>query len=59
MVMRPGAINTDGGEEYYIPQECEVFGFNEMGGLDAEGKDHCYGYKDTLDKWILLFWISY
>ena len=48
--MRPGAINTDGGEEYYIPQECEVFGFNEMGGLDAEGKDHCYGYKDTLDK---------
>lgn len=27
----------DGGTEAYIPQECEHFGFNEMGGLDHEG----------------------
>ena len=33
--------------EYYIPQECEEYGHNEMGGLDAAGKDHCFGYVDT------------
>ena len=30
----------------YLPQECEFFGFNEMGGLDAEGKPHCDQYVD-------------
>lgn len=33
--------------EAYIPQECEEFGFNEGGGLDADGKDHCFGYRDS------------
>lgn len=33
--------------EAYVPQECEFFGFNEMGGLDAEGNKHCSSYKDS------------
>ena len=32
--------------EAYLPQECEAFGFNETGGLDAEGNPHCDRYKD-------------
>ena len=47
MVMRQDAVMTDGGEENYIPCECEVFGSNEDGGLDAEGNAHCHGYKDS------------
>ena len=35
-------------KEAYIAQECEFYGFNEMGGLDPEGNDHCHSYKDTL-----------
>ena len=35
--------------ESYIPQECEFYGFNEMGGLDAEGNEHCHKYVDTLN----------
>lgn len=38
---------TDGGPEAYIPQECEFYGCNEMGGLDDEGKDHCHSYYDA------------
>lgn len=34
--------------EAYIPQECEFFGWNETGGLGADGKDHCHGYRDEL-----------
>lgn len=48
MVMRTEAIQTDGGPEYYIPQECEFFGCNEDGGKDADGNEHCDGYVDDL-----------
>ena len=34
--------------ESYVPQECEHFGSNEMGGRDAEGANHCWNYHDTL-----------
>ena len=30
----------------YIPEECEFYGFNERGGLDADGNKHCGQYKD-------------
>lgn len=50
IVGRPEALETDGGLEEYIPQECEHFGFNEMGGLDDQGNVHCRAYRDTLDK---------
>ncbi len=49
MVLRPEAAETDGGSEGYVPQECEHFGSNEMGGLDANGAPHCRAYRDTLD----------
>lgn len=39
--------------EAYVPQECEAFGFNEMGGLDDNGNDHCRGYRDTLDETLV------
>ncbi len=32
--------------ESYVPEECEVYGFNETGGLDSEGNDHCQRYQD-------------
>jgi hypothetical protein len=32
--------------EAYLPEECEFYGFNEMGGLDAEGNNHCQKYVD-------------
>jgi hypothetical protein len=43
--------------EPYFPQECEYFGFNELGGLqpskDKDGQeqwvDHCFSYIDKLD----------
>lgn len=41
-------LETTGGREAYIPQECEAYGFNETGGLDNEGKDHCFGYRDNM-----------
>lgn len=34
--------------EPYIPQECEFYGFNETGGLDAAGQPHCGGYVDSM-----------
>lgn len=45
-------------KESYVPQECEHYGFNEMGGMmpnpDKEAEDtwidHCHGYHDTLEK---------
>ncbi len=33
-------------KEAYIPDECCHYGFNEDGGLDAEGNVHCFGYRD-------------
>lgn len=33
--------------EAYVPQECEFYGCNEMGGLDSEGEVHCFGYEDS------------
>lgn len=33
--------------ERYILGECEHFGFNETGGLDAEGNVHCTKYVDS------------
>lgn len=36
-------------KEAYVPEECEHFGFNETGGLDAEGRDHCHSYQDQKD----------
>lgn len=47
MVVRPGAEQTDGGIEYYLPCECEAFGVNEDGGKDKDGNDHCFGYVDS------------
>lgn len=38
---------VDATHEGYIPQECCFFGSNEDGGLDAEGNDHCFGYRDS------------
>jgi len=35
--------------EAYVPQECEHFGFNEVGGLkyvDGKWIDHCQDYRD-------------
>lgn len=34
------------GYPLYVPEECEHFGFNEMGGKGPNGKDHCYQYED-------------
>ena len=47
--MRAESVETDGGPEDYIPEECCFHGCNEMGGLDADGKPHCFRYRDTLD----------
>ena len=30
----------------YLPQECEHFGSNEMGGRDLEGNYHCDQYEE-------------
>lgn len=39
-------------QEGYIPQECEFYGFNEVGGLKydetkASWEQHCSSYKDS------------
>lgn len=46
VVLNPEYVNETG--EAYIPQECEHFGFNEGGGLDAEGEEHCHRYRDEM-----------
>lgn len=51
MVMNPDYIKQTG--EYYIPQECEYYGCNEVGGLKfnidtQEWEDHCHGYRDLM-----------
>ena len=49
LVVTVTKTETDGGPEYYIPQECEFYGSNEDGGKDAEGNPHCDRYQDSLD----------
>jgi hypothetical protein len=43
-VLNPDYIKATG--EAYIPGECEFYGWNETGGLDAEGNLHCGSYVD-------------
>ena len=45
VVMNQEYFNDTG--ESYLPEECEAFGFNETGGLDSEGNNHCQRYKDS------------
>jgi hypothetical protein len=38
--------------EGYIPDECDHYGFNEVGGMrynkeTQEWEDHCHGYRDS------------
>ena len=33
--------------ESYVPQECEFYGFNEMGGRGPHGEQHCEHYRDS------------
>lgn len=33
--------------EGYVPGECEFYGCNEASGLDAEGNEHCWSYRDA------------
>jgi len=52
-------LNTVMNQEYfkatgesYAPDECEAFGFNEVGGMmfvNGEWVDHCHRYKDTME----------
>lgn len=38
--------------EMYVPQECEHYGFNELGGLMPEGRQwvpHCSEYIDEME----------
>lgn len=37
-------------KEAYLPEECEYFGFNEMGGLNTDGNDHCHRYVDSMEE---------
>lgn len=37
LIINPKYIDTTGGPEYHIPQECEFFGFNESRGIDKNG----------------------
>lgn len=46
MVQNSDYFNDTG--ESYLPEECEFFGSNEDGGYDAEGKEHCWKYRDSL-----------
>lgn len=47
MVMNMDYYKATG--EGSIAQECEAFGFNEMGGLDRDGYVHCFCYVDKDD----------
>jgi len=39
--------------EAYLPEECEHYGFNEMGGRmptpDGSWINHCHRYRDTME----------
>jgi len=45
IVMNPAFYDATG--EEFFPQECEFYGCNERGGLDAEGNFHCGMYRDS------------
>lgn len=50
MVMNPEYYEQT--REAYVPQECEVYGFNETGGMKydetaGEWRDHCDSYRDS------------
>jgi hypothetical protein len=48
MIMNEDTLsNLPEGHPPYIPQECEHYGFDEFGGLDADGNEHCQYYRDT------------
>jgi hypothetical protein len=52
MVMNRDYVEQTG--EVYIPDECDAFGFNEVGGMKYNTEkeaweDHCHGYRDTKD----------
>lgn len=51
MVMNKDYFNQTG--ESYIPQECDKYGFNEVGGMkmdeNGEWQEHCHSYKDSLE----------
>lgn len=41
--------------EAYVPDECDAFGFNEVGGMKynketKKWEDHCHGYVDAGDR---------
>ena len=43
---------ADATGEAYLPEECEAFGFNEVGGMklvDGKWEDHCQYYVDSLE----------
>jgi hypothetical protein len=44
VVMNEDYLTATG--EAYLPQECEFYGWNESGGLDKDGNDHCHNYID-------------
>ena len=49
IVMNPDYVK--GTKEGYIPDECEHYGFNEVGGKeykDGEWVDHCQSYRCLL-----------
>jgi hypothetical protein len=48
LVMNPDYIKQTG--ESHLPEECEVFGFNETGGLiyvEDRWEHHCHRYRDS------------
>ncbi len=48
--MNPDYLAQTG--EGYLPQECEAYGFNEVGGMkfeDGEWVEHCHQYRDTME----------
>lgn len=52
MVMNKAYLEAT--QEAYIPQECDAYGSNEVGGKKyneetGEWEDHCHQYKDTLN----------
>ncbi len=47
MILNHTGDGPDAMKEAYIPQECEFYGNNEMGGLDDDGNEHCFGYRDS------------
>ncbi len=47
MILNQDALDELEPEEPpYFPGPCLVYGFNETAGLGADGKPHCFGYKE-------------